>query len=335
MANIILNKNNFFNNLKIILKKTKSKDKIALVLKDNAYGHGIIEIAEMAQEFGISRAVVRSYDEALKVEQFFEYVLVLADCPKVYNEKIRYTINDLESIKKFPESTKVELKVDTGMHRNGIAMDELKEALSEIKKQGLILEAVFTHHRDADELTSEWFWQNENFKKVKDELKELAYKNLRFHSSNSASLFRTQSFDEDMARVGICAYGCMELPKALEVDGFKPVLSIYAKRISSRRLKKGEAVGYGATFRAQKECVVSSYDFGYGDGFLRVISNNYTTPQSKKLVGRISMDNSLFLCQDEKILIFDDARVIASLAQTIAYEILTSLQSSIKREVIS
>jgi len=334
MANIILNKNNFFNNLDIIANQTKSKDKIALVLKDNAYGHGILEVAKMAQEYGITKVVVQTNNEAQKIESFFDYVLVLADFPQEYNKKIRYTINDIESIENFPSSTKVELKVDTGMHRNGISMDELQEALDRIKKQNLVLEAVLTHHRSADELTSEWFWQKENFKKVKQRVKELGYENLRFHSSNSAALFRTTSFDEDMARVGICAYGCMELPPSLNIDGFKPVLSLYGDKISSRVLKKGQALGYGATFTAKEDSIVSTYNFGYGDGFFKTCSNNYTTPNKNSLVGRISMDNSSFVCEDDKILIFDDARVIAAWAKTISYEVLTSLKEYIKREVI-
>lgn len=334
MANITLNKNNFFNNLDIIAKQTKAKEKIALVLKDNAYGHGILEISQMAKEYGITKAVVQTNDEAQKIEQFFEYILVLADTPTSFNEKIRYTINSIDSIEKFPASTKVELKVDTGMHRNGITINELEIALHKIKNQDLILEAIFTHHRDADELTSEFFWQNDSFKKVKQKVLSLGYKNLRFHSSNSAALFRVQDFDEDMARVGICAYGCMELPASLNVDGFKPVLSLYAQKISSRVIQKGQAVGYGASYIFKEDTTVSNYDFGYGDGFLRILSNNYVSPNSKKLVGRISMDNSSFITDDEEILVFNDARVIASFAQTISYEILTSLKESIKRVVV-
>lgn len=345
MAYITLNKNNFFNNLDIIAGFTKSKDKIALVLKDNAYGHGLLEMAALAKEYGVKKAVVQNDDEAKKIEQFFEYILVLAEIPpstkedkKSSSEKIRYTINDTNSINKFPFGTKVELKVDTGMHRNGIPMSELKNAFTDIKKQGLILEAVFTHHRSADELTSEWFWQNDNFIKVKQKATELAkefgFKNLRFHSANSASIVRHDDFNEDMARVGIAAYGCMNLPSALHVKGFSPVLSLYAKKISSRTLKKGEHVGYGATYKADKECVVSNYDFGYGDGFLRVCSNNYTTPNKKKLVGRISMDNSSFTCEEDEILIFDDATQVAHVAQTISYEVLTSLKPSLKKQIV-
>ncbi|MEA2091450.1 MAG: alanine racemase, partial [Campylobacterota bacterium] len=162
MAYITLNKNSFFNNLNIIASHTKSKDKIAVVLKDNAYGHGLLEMASMACEYGIKKAVVRTQDEAKIVEEFFEYILVLDEVPKKTSSKIRYTINDINSISRFPKDTLVELKIDTGMHRNGIAMNELHDAFIQIKEAGLVLEAVFTHHRSADELTSEWFWQNDN-----------------------------------------------------------------------------------------------------------------------------------------------------------------------------
>ena len=81
MAYITLNKNNFFHNLDIITNKTKSKDKIALVLKDNAYGHGLLEIAQMAKEYGITKAVVKNEEEANIIEAYFDYVLILADFP--------------------------------------------------------------------------------------------------------------------------------------------------------------------------------------------------------------------------------------------------------------
>lgn len=334
MAYITLNRNNFFNNLDIIVNQTKSIDKVALVLKDNAYGHGVLEVATMAKEYGITKAVVQSQDEAERIAEFFEYILVLGEIPAKKSEKIRYTINDIDSIEKFPSGTLVELKVDTGMHRNGVRMGELKEALVLIEKNKLVLEAVFTHHRSADELSSEWFWQNANFKLVKEELKSLGYNHLRYHSANSASLFRTTDFGEDMARVGIAAYGCMELASPLGVEGFQPVLSLYAKRISSRELRRGEAVGYGATYIAKEDCIVSNYDFGYGQGFLRVCSNSYKTPQNIELVGRISMDNSSFISKENEILIFDDAREVALYAESISYEVLTSLKKKIKREIV-
>jgi len=333
MAYITLNKKHFFNNLDIIADKTKTKDKIALVLKDNAYGHGLLEVATMAKEYGIKKAVVRCEIEAQMIKDFFEYILVLNDVPSKPHANINYTINDIKSIDKFPHATKVELKVDTGMHRNGVAMDEVETALKKIEEQRLILEAVFTHHRSADEISSEWFWQNENFKEVKKRVLACGY-DVKFHSANSASLFRHDDFNEDMARVGIVSYGCMQLPHAIDVKGFKPILSLYASKISSRRLQQGWHVGYGATFEAEEDCIVSNYDFGYGDGFLRGCSNNYKTPHAKQLLGRISMDNSSFLADDNELLIFDDAREVAKSTNTISYEVLTSLKPYIQRKII-
>jgi alanine racemase len=290
-------------------------------------------MASLAKEYGVTKAVVRSNDEALIIEDFFEYILVLGDIPEIPSSKMRYTINDINSIDKFPKETLVELKVDTGMHRNGISMSELHDAFIQIKNAGLVLEGIFTHHRSADELTSEWFWQNDNFKKVKEEAKYLAqefgFAPLRFHSANSASLFRTNSFDEDMARVGISTYGCLE--------GFEellPVLSLYADKISSREIKKGEKVGYAGVFVAQESCIVSNYNFGYGDGFLRNSSNDFVTSTGVKQVGRISMDNSSFLSDEEKLLLFNNAIDAAKSAGTISYEILTSLKASLKRKIV-
>ena len=338
MAYIILNKNNFFNNLDIIANRTKSVDKMALVLKDNAYGHGLVEMASMAKEYGVTKAVVRRCKEADMIEEFFDYILVLGEIPEVKSQKIRYTINDIDTIAKFPKETKVELKVDTGMHRNGIDMSELKDAFDKIKEAGLILEAVFTHHRSADELTSEWFWQNDNFKSVKKEAlylaKEYGLQQLRFHSSNSASLFRHVDFDEDMARIGIAAYGCMQLPKAIGNEKLKPVLSLFASKISSREVKTGDRIGYGGDYEVLKDSKVGNYDFGYGDGFLRSCAGTYKTPQGIELVGRVSMDNSSFLSTKDDLLIFDDAATVAQSAGTISYEVLTSLKADIQRDVI-
>ena len=330
MARITLNKSNFFHNLDIIKAQTQSVEKIALVLKDNAYGHGLLEMATLAQEYGITKAVVRSNAEAQTIEEFLEYILVLADIPKVPSKKIRYTINDAQSIKEFPKGTLVELKVNTDMNRNGVSIKELNTSIELIEKRGLSLEAIFTHFSCADELNGNYERQYENFSKIKQNVP----KGLRFHSCNSAALFREESFDEDIVRVGIAAYGCLEMPSSFKKHGLKPILALYAKKISSRQISKGDCVGYGATFECKENQVVSNYDFGYGDGFLRANSNTYKTPEAIQIAGRISMDNSSFLSDEDELLIFNDAREVAPYAKTISYEVLTSLKANIKREII-
>ncbi|MDY0117558.1 MAG: alanine racemase [Sulfurimonadaceae bacterium] len=338
MATIKLNKKHYYNNLDIITTLTKTKDKIALVLKDNAYGHGLLEMAKLGSEYGITKAVVQTQLQAKTIESFFPYILVLAEIPNMPSDIIRYAINDINTIEKFPKNTKVELKIDTGMHRNGMMAEEMAEAYNRCKKRGLLVEAIFTHHRSADELSTEWFWQKENFKYAKAKAKELACKfgfnTPRFHSCNSAALLREKNFDEDMARVGIAAYGAIDMPELFGMWDFKPVLSLHAMKNSTRNLKAGERIGYGATYTLEKDAVVSNYDFGYGDGFFRALSNNYTTPSGVKLLGRISMDNSTFLSEADEIEIFNDARVIAQAAGTFSYEILTSLKEDIRREIV-
>ena len=343
MAYITLSRSAFFHNLDIIAQRTGSIDKIALVLKDNAYGHGLEEMAKLAFEYGITSAVVRSVDEAMRIQDYFDYLLVLADFPQnsdsqQFSKKICYTINAMEQIAKFPEGTRVELKVDTGMHRNGIEQETLGAAFEAIKEAGLRLEAVFTHHRSADTLNSEWFWQKKNFESVKEEALKLAEKfefaPLRFHSANSAALFRHEACDEAMVRIGIAAYGCLQMGSTLLQPDLLPVLSLWGQKIASRVLRPGQRVGYNGTYGAEKEQYVSTYDVGYADGMLRASSNHYTTPRNAPLLGRISMDSSSFAAQDEKLLIFNNANVFAEAAGTIGYEVLTGLRHSLERRII-
>ncbi len=331
MSYIELNKSAFFNNLDIITKKCKERDKIALVLKDNAYGHGLLEVAMMAKEYGITKVVVRSVEEAELIKDFFEYILILRPTFPLRNEKnYVFTINSLEDLEKFSSEARLELKVDSGMHRNGISRDEIEQAQEIIKIKNLQVEAVFTHYRSADTMSAEWFWQVSNFKNI---IKTFSSE-LRFHSCNSAALFRSNNFNEDMVRVGISAYGCLQMDRGFKETGLQPVLSLYAQRISSRDLEKGERLGYNATFEAKERMQVSNYDIGYADGLKRSLSNAYQTPDGYELLGRVSMDNSSYNTNEETILIFDDANEMAAFADTIAYEILTSLSPFLKRTII-
>ena len=114
MAYITLSKQNFFHNLTICSKKAGDKSKIAIVLKDNAYGHGLVEIASMAKEYGLTKAVVRTLNEATKIEKFFEQVLILADTT---NESLSHTfhitINKLEDMDVLAPYTNIQIKINT------------------------------------------------------------------------------------------------------------------------------------------------------------------------------------------------------------------------------
>jgi len=331
MAFITINRENFYHNLNQIALKTGSVEKIAVVLKDNAYGHGLNIMAQLAYEFGIKHVVVKSLKEANSLKEIFSTILILND--KIITHPIySFAINTLEDINNAQVGAKVELKVDTGMHRNGIAMSELDDALKAIQNKQLNLVGVMTHFRSADVLSSELFWQQKNFESVKEKVKQHNFTNIRFHASNSAAILRAQHFDEDIVRVGIAIYGYNELPLVFDKVIFKPVLALYARKISTRVLKKAQRIGYAGDFKASKEMIVSTYDLGYGDGWCRGNSETpYITTEGLPILGRVSMDFIALESQKEKVLIMNQAQEAAKYFDTISYEITTALSKDIER----
>ena len=334
MAFIKINKENFFHNLSQFLTKTGSKESIGIVLKDNAYGHGLELMAQLSKEFGLTQAVVRTFSEAQIIKPYFKHILVLGD-RAICDTVCSFTLNSLDDIAKAEKGSIVELKVDTGMHRNGISMDELEIALKQIKEKELTLKGVMTHNRSADELSSELFWQEKRFEIVKSIIILHGFKNIRYHSFNSATSLRLPCNHQDMIRLGIGAYGYSELPTLYKTLKLKPVLSLWAKKVATRTLKKGERVGYGGQFEAPKEMTVSTYDLGYGDGWMR--SNGFepfVTAEGLPLLGRVSMDYIILESTKEEICIFDDALSAGKQLKTISYELMTQLHKDIKRVVI-
>lgn len=339
MAFIKLSKSNLFHNLDLIKEKTGDINKIAVVLKDNAYGHGLVQIAAMSQEYGIKNAIVKTVDEASQIKNYFDTILILGKVDfTTYSHPFHITINSMDDIDKIAPHTNIELKVDTGMHRNGIEPKYLEIAISKLYEKKINIKGIFTHHRSADKLSGEFFWQNCNFSQVKLRIKnvceQLCIPTPRFHSMNSAALFRCEKFDEDIARVGIATYGYIDNDAGLFTPKLKPVMSLWGDKVSTRIIEANQKVGYGGGYVSDKNMTISTYDLGYGDGFLRLNENNeYFTPNGSRLLGRVSMDNISFDCNDEKLCVFEDVKPLAKLHNTISYEITTALSQNIKREI--
>ena len=339
MSYILINSENFFHNLDLIKSRVGSIDKISIVLKDNAYGHGLEQISSLAKEYGITNAIVRNLNEADLIKDKFKRVLVLSEVEKFEAfDNISISVNSIENLKKFKNGSNIELKVDSGMHRNGILADEFDLAFDIISQKKLNLKAIFTHFRSADELSSELFWQMENFKKIKEKSKDLAkkysFKDIKFHSANSATTFRLNSFDEDFVRVGIASYGYLENDYLFSKENLKPVLSLFANRVSTRDLLKNERVGYGGAFQALENTQVSTYDIGYAD-FLRLNEKHkFTTTCGARILGKVSMDSMSIASIKDEICIFDDVTLYARAFDTIVYEILLRLSNTIERRVV-
>lgn len=331
MSELVLNRSAYIHNLTKICAKAGGKDRVILVLKDNAYGHGAALVGREAASYGIKFCAVKNEAEARELEPFFEHILILSHIPHGgESERFIYAINDISLISKFKKGARVHIAVDTLMHRNGVAVDETRAACEAALAHGLQICGAFTHFRSAEELSSDYFVQRRNFAAAKAVVREICGEgDLVFHSHNSAATERFGELADECVRVGIAAYGYAQFDDSLEL---KRVASLWAHKVSGRVLKKGQCAGYGAKFCANEDMQIAVYDLGYGDGLLRYAGEGeLKTAGGQRLLGKMSMDS--FCCEDvgDKICVFDDASVWADFFRTISYDVLTKLSPSISR----
>jgi len=331
MSELVLNRSAYIHNLTKICAKAGGKDRVILVLKDNAYGHGAALVGREAASYGIKFCAVKNEAEARELEPFFEHILILSHIPTGgESERFIYAVNDISLIAKFKKGARVHIAVDTLMHRNGVSVGEVRAACEAALAHGLQICGAFTHFRSAEELSGDYFVQRQNFAAVKAVVREICGgSNLTFHSHNSAATERFGELADECVRVGIAAYGYAQFDDSLEL---KRVASLWAHKVSGRVLKKGQCAGYGAKFCASEDIKIAVYDLGYGDGLLRYAGEGeLRTAGGQRLLGKMSMDS--FCCEDvgDKICVFDDASVWADFFGTISYDVLTKLSPSISR----
>ena len=338
MAYCLINKSNYFYNLSQIEKRI-DKHKIAVVIKNNAYGHGLVEIAKLANEYGIKHAIVCTIKEASIISHLFKTILVLQDLPKnKVPDNVIITINSLNDINKIPKGTKIEIEVDTGMHRNGILTEELDLALKMVIKSELILNGVFTHFSNAYLNDKSLSIQKQLFDKIRTTIKgdNRFSDNIRFHCCASSSLFRLDNFDYDLARIGIATYGYISLPDEYSKPKLKPVLSLWAEKITGKTVVKGGSIGYGQTYTANEDIKVSTYDIGYGDGFMRLDENKKSTiDDGREILGIVSMNSFTTFGDDESVCVFSNADKHSRVHNTIIYEIISNINPKIRKEIVS
>jgi alanine racemase len=328
---IELNKKAFFHNLDYF-SNLCGKEKLSIALKDNAYGHGIEEVASMCQEYGIKHVFVRNLREATIAEKFsFDSILVLYEIPQQKYDFI-IAVNSLEDLQKVPKNSKIELKIDTHMNRNGLIASEVAPALERIEKNGLILNGVFTHFCCSDEESNITKLQEEEFLKIISEIEKTIKYPFRKHCANSSGAHKVDMKHYDLARVGIGAYGYIDLKN---ITTLQPVMKLFANKIATKHIQKGEHVGYGSkAFVAPKEMLVSNYNIGYADGFFRLGEQKTATiADGRKILGRVSMDSFSVEGDDTTLCVFDNVENLAKVHNTIVYEILANMKPYIKRYI--
>ena len=164
--------------------------------------------------------------------------------------------------------------------------------------ENIEIEGIFTHFHSADEsdLTSAKE-QERLFGQFLDLLKSMGIEPSIVHASNSAAIVNGIGTDFDMVRLGITMYGVAPSNEVnLTNFDYKPALSIYSTITYIKRIKSGESVSYGATFKAEKDMDIATISFGYADGYPRDLSNKgYVLIKGVKcnIIGRICMDQTI------------------------------------------
>ncbi len=357
----VINTKQLLKNFNAIKKHAKNTT-VMPILKANAYGHGMLEIAKILEKEGAKIFGLAFLEEGIllrknkikadililgglsgyQVDLFIKYNLIITA-----SSIDKLTIID-ERAKELKQKARVHLKIDTGMERVGVhhynARAFFKEAL---KKENIIIEGVYSHFASSDDKDSSFtFKQFEYFKNAIKYFDEKNYKLIK-HISNSGAFLQFKEMNLDMVRIGISLYGYMPSVHVKNILNLKPVLSLKSKVVFFKVIEKNATISYGRTYKSKKQTRIITVPIGYGDGYPRALSNKgEVIIKGKKfpIVGRICMDqimvdigNSEAYNQDEVVLIGEegsekiDCDDIAKIADTISYEILTMINTRIPR----
>ena len=322
MATLYINKTHLFKNLD---KISSINPNILAVIKDNAYGHGIITISKLLKEYGIKKVCVRNNDEANIVKGFFEEILIFNPSGAREAKNVSYAINSLKQLKK-NRHPYIHIKIDTGMHRNGILEEEVEEVLKICLRKNFNIKGVFSHFCCSEEINNDTFIQYEKFKEIKRKIERFCKVNdLKipyFHIANSTALTRLPD-TFDYVRPGIAMYG--------GIEGYEPVMSLVAKGINVREIEN-DGVGYNKTFFTKEKIKLTTIDVGYADGI--PYFKNGCKLKNTEAVGKISMDYMSVIGEFKEVVVFDDIKEFVKNFDTITYDILVKMSPRIKRVVI-
>jgi alanine racemase len=338
--------------------------KVLSIVKANAYGHGACEAAKTLAKAGSDGFGVATLEEGIELRQsgIGAPVLVLA---AVYAEQLgeflrhRLTpaVSDLHTLRKLEKllrkrsrSLKFHLKVDTGMSRLGFLHSDIDAWLPEAGKlKALKLEGLFSQLSHAEDSAGAHIQaQVKNFERVLARLRGAGLNPSLIHLANSAGIIGVPSAHGTMVRPGLMLYGLYPAPELARRVELRPVLSWRTRILQLKELPPDSSVGYGRTFVTKRKSLIATLPVGYADGYHRLLSNRGAALVRGKrapVVGRISMDLTMVdvtdiekTAQGDEVVLLGrqgeetiSADEMAGWAETISYEILTSISARVPR----
>jgi alanine racemase len=286
------------------LSAVNPKVKVAPVFKSNAYGHGIRLAGQILDKVGAPFLCVDSLYEAFQLKSNAKVKTPILIMGYIHQKSLAvkklpfsFAIYDLihaQVLDRYQKGAKVHIFVDTGMHREGVVMDELPEYLEELKKlKNIEVEGLMTHLADLPNPDSEATkFQIENFKKAKKMVLEAGFKPKWFHLGGIYALVKDFE-DCNMTRVGKAVYGIDDADSKPFNLGIKPALRLTTTIVQIKQVKKGEKVGYSGTYAAPKDITLGILPLGYNDGVDRRLSGKGVVMVGEAkcpIIGLISMN---------------------------------------------
>lgn len=307
---IEINLHNLRHNVKMLHKAMPEHCELMAVVKANAYGHGLYEIAVCMNQMGERAFAVATIDEGIKLRQYGirgEILILGCTNPARAKELHRYDLTqsliDYDYALKLSQQdykVKVHIKIDTGMHRLGFDKEEVQKIAEVFAMKNMKVCGIYTHLCAADSLAEQDIcftnMQLEGFYKLLELLRERGIRIPKVHIQSSYGLLNYPHLKCDYVRAGVSLYGVLSSPNdktRLRLD-LRPVLSLKARVILLREVRADESVGYSRGFVAKRNSLIAMLSIGYGDGFPRnlsfgkgyVLINGYRAP----IVGKICMD---------------------------------------------
>jgi len=328
------------------------------VVKANAYGHGAAGIAPALEAAGVDRFAVVWPSEAVALRDcgISRPILVLGhafpgDAAGCVARDITLTVHSLplleavsNAAKDQGKTAKVHIKVDTGLHRFGVTLEKAA-ALAETAREmpAIEVEGLSTHMANADEPDDSFAAaQHQRFRAAVERLPWIPFR----HIANSATALRRAELRYEGVRLGLSLHGV--LPPNSPGPELRPVLSLKARLARVSDISPGEGVSYGLAWRAERPSRVALVPVGYADGWRRSLGNTGSVLVRGRrcpITGRVAMDQFVVDVTDidgcaegdEAVLIGEQggeritADDVATLAETISWDILASLQARLPR----
>ena len=337
---------------------------LVAVVKANAYGHGALEVAQVALAHGATWLAVARVAEGVQLRQagMSAPILVMgyflpSEAEAVAAYDLTATVNSAEvaralsgQAQRLGRSVTVHVKVDTGMGRFGLLPAEVLPFLAGISAMpGLEVEGLWSHFATADARDKTYAHQQfATFLQVIQAVEDAGYAISMRHIANSGILFDLPATHLDAVRPGILLFGLHPSDEVTPTILLRPALSLVSHVGRVRTLPAGSSISYGRTYTTTRPTPVALVPIGYGDGYHRLLSNRGAVlirGQRAPIVGRVCMDNIVVDVTgiqgvqegDEVVLIgpqgedYISAEEVAAWAETINYEVTTSLLPRLPR----